>query len=176
MTRSRSIHSSLITEESACKKLTFVVLGCFPVIFRHLFCIMWSFGFLDLCVCSQPTDNRNRWLVQCMAMYSWSSMTCERLLRYPSRRCYSQEFLLISSWLCRLRVHSSVVSDRMQIPMYFTFLDQGIEWLNNLSLGGLLWERIMKSIAVVLSRLIEALNFVSLFSRSDVGRTVNLRW
>lgn len=55
------------------------------------------------------------------------------------------------------------------IPVWFTFLDQGIEWLNNLSLGKRLSERRVKSI-VVLTRLMETLHFLNPFSGSDVDR------
>jgi hypothetical protein len=91
-------------------------------------------------------------------------MTCERLLCYPSGRWYSPEFLLMS-FVCSFQrgLRSKV------IPVYFTFLDHGIEWLNNLSLGRRLCERRVKNIVDVLARPMETLHFVNVTWVAEVS-------
>jgi hypothetical protein len=123
--------SNLRTEESTCKKLT-LVLGCFPAVRKHLFCV--------LCVCSLAVDHRQpqQMAGQIQATHSCSLMTCKRLLWYWRRR-FSPVFLIICYWLrCLCSLQSSFRPK--SIARHFTFLDQGIERLNNLSLGRrLMW-------------------------------------
>jgi hypothetical protein len=68
------------------------------------------------------------------------------------------------------------------IPRSFTFLDQRINWLNNVNSDRCLCEHQMRSIAIILSRLMQNLHFVnqklrtSLNSLHDLKKCSGSKW
>jgi hypothetical protein len=56
------------------------------------------------------------------------------------------------------------------VPKYLPFVDEGIEWLDNLNSGTRLWEHVVKCVAIALSMLMKIRRFVNDCSGSDVHR------
>jgi hypothetical protein len=102
-------------------------------------------------------------------VYNWRLMTGERLLCYPRR---TKTEIIANILLAVLFVCSFQRSFRSNIiPRYFTFVDQGTEWLNRGNSDRCLCERRVKSIAsisVALCKFYRFLHFVNHCARSDM--------
>jgi hypothetical protein len=167
--RSLRYSSNLRTEKSACNKLTFVVQGYFPIILKHIFCIIWSLWTLNLYLTIHIVDHNititDDWPNACRIQLGFNDGCEIAVVSEEGVRNWNSSWCLTGYVVCMYIPEE--FSIKRIIPRYFIFAEQVTELMDKVISGTYLYKRRVKSINTVLCKLIQILHC----SRSDMWRS-----